>query len=43
MVDLITANEESIALRVKQGFLGLLPIGPNKNATIRLGRAAADR
>ena len=41
MVDLITANEESMALRVRQGFLGLLPIGPNKNATIRLGRAAA--
>lgn len=42
MVDLITATEETMALRVRQGFLGLLPIGPNKNAAIRLGRAAAD-
>ncbi|WP_262696449.1 aldolase/citrate lyase family protein [Kordiimonas aquimaris] len=42
MVDLITATEETMALRVKQGFLGLLPIGPNKDAAIRVGRAAAD-
>lgn len=43
MVDLITATEESMAMRVKQGFLGLLPIGPNKDAAIRLGRAAAEQ
>lgn len=43
MVDLITATEESMALRVRQGFLGLLPIGPNKNSAIRLGRAAAEK
>lgn len=43
MVDLITATEESMALRVRQGFLGLLPIGPNKNSAIRLGRAAAEQ
>lgn len=42
MVDLITATEESMALRVRQGFLGLLPIGPNKNSAIQLGRAAAE-
>lgn len=43
MVDLITATEESMTLRVTQGFLGILPIGPNQNAAIRLGRAAANR
>lgn len=43
MVDLITATEESMEMRVKQGFLGLLPIGPNQDAAIRLGRAAAER
>lgn len=43
LVDLITATEETMAMRVKQGFLGLLPIGENKNAAIRLGRAAAEQ
>jgi len=43
MVDLITATEESMVLRVKQGFLALLPIGPNQNNSLRLGRAAANR
>ena len=42
MVDLITGNEASVVLRVKQGFLGILPIGPNQKNTIRLGRAAAN-
>lgn len=43
MVDLITANEQSMEMRVKQGFLGLLPIGPNQDVSIRLGRAATGR
>lgn len=43
MVDLITATEETMAMRVKQGFLGLLPIGPNQDNAIRLGRAAGNR
>ncbi len=42
MVDLITATEETMAMRVKQGFLGLLPIGDNQDNAIRLGRAAAN-
>lgn len=43
MVDLITANEQSMEMRVKQGFLGLLPIGPNQDVSIQLGRKATGR
>lgn len=43
MVDLITANEQSMELRVKQGFLGLLPIGPNQDVSIQIGRKATGR
>lgn len=43
MVDLITANEQSMEMRVKQGFLGLLPIGPNQDVSIRVGREATGR
>ncbi len=43
MADMITANTESVARRVEQGFLGLLVYGPSANEVIRLGRAAAGR
>lgn len=43
MADMITANTESVARRVNQGFLGLLVYGPQANEVIRLGRAAAGR
>ncbi len=43
MADIITANTESVALRVDQGFLGLLVYGPTANEIIRLGREAAGR
>jgi hypothetical protein len=43
MADMITANTESVARRVDQGFLGLLVYGPTANEVIRLGRAAAGR
>lgn len=43
MADMITANTESVASRVNQGFLGLLVYGDSANDIIRLGRAAAGR
>lgn len=43
MADMITANTESVARRVDEGFLGLLVYGPTANEVIRLGRAAAGR
>lgn len=43
MADIITANTESVAERVSQGFLGLLVYGPTGDEVIRLGRAAAGR
>jgi 2-keto-3-deoxy-L-rhamnonate aldolase RhmA len=43
MADVITANAESVAHRVNQGFLGLLVNGPTADEVIRLGRAAAGR
>ena len=43
MADIITANTESVASRVDQGFLGLLVYGPSANEIIRLGRVAAGR
>lgn len=43
MADVITANPESVEMRVKQGFLGLLVYGPKAAETVRLGRAAAGR
>lgn len=43
MADMITANTESVARRVNEGFLGLLVYGPEANEVIRLGRAAAGR
>lgn len=43
MADMITANIESVAIRVNQGFLGLLVYGDSANDVIRLGREAAGR
>lgn len=43
MADMITANTESVARRVDEGFLGLLVYGPTANDVIRLGRVAAGR
>jgi len=41
--NLTTVSPESVALRVEQGFLGLLAYGPESQEAIRLGRAAAGR
>lgn len=43
MADIITADTESVARRVDQGFLGLLVYGPTADEVIRLGRVAAGR
>jgi len=43
LADMITANTESVARRVNEGFLGLLVYGPTANEVIRLGRVAAGR
>ena len=43
LADLITADPASVALRVEQGFLGLLAYGPQARETLRIGRAAAGR
>lgn len=43
LADMITANTESVARRVNEGFLGLLVYGPEANEVIRLGRVAAGR
>ena len=43
LADMITANTESVADRVNEGFLGLLVYGSTANEVIRLGRAAAGR
>lgn len=43
LADLITADAESVARRVEQGFLGLIVYGPSADEVIRLGRAAAGR
>lgn len=41
--DMITANPQSIAGRVEQGFLALLLSGPTAEEAIRIGREAAGR
>lgn len=43
LVNLLTATEGDVERRVKEGFLGLIPIGPDPDRTIRIGRAAAGR
>lgn len=41
--NLTTVSPESVALRVEQGFLGLLAYGPESQEAIRRGRSAAGR
>jgi len=41
--DMITANAEDVAQRIEEGFLGLLMSGPEADAAITVGRAAAGR
>ncbi|WP_439102988.1 host specificity protein [Congregibacter sp.] len=41
--NLTTVSPESVALRVEQGFLGLLAYGPESQEAIRRGRLAAGR
>ena len=41
--DMITANADDVAQRIEEGFLGLLMNGPDADAHITVGRAAAGR
>ncbi|WOJ98602.1 host specificity protein [Congregibacter brevis] len=41
--NLTTVDPESVALRVEQGFLGLLAYGPESQESIKRGKAAAGR
>lgn len=41
--DMITANADDVAQRIEEGFLGLLMNGPEADAHIEVGRAAAGR
>lgn len=41
--DMITANANDVARRIEEGFLGLLMSGPEADAHIRVGMAAAGR
>lgn len=41
--NMTTVNEESVAQRIEQGFLGLLAYGPTTNEAIRRGKDAAGR
>jgi 4-hydroxy-2-oxoheptanedioate aldolase len=41
--DMLTANTQDVAQRVKEGFLALLMQGPTADEAIRAGRAAAGR
>ena len=41
--NLTTVDEDSVAQRVAQGFLGLLAYGPNGDEVLKRGRAAAGR
>ena len=41
--DMITANADNVAQRIEEGFLGLLMSGPDADAHIEIGRAAAGR
>ena len=43
LADMITANAENIAQRVREGFLALLMRGPTADDIIRIGREAAGR
>lgn len=43
LADMITANTESVAVRIDQGFLGLLVYGPKADEVLRMGRALSGR
>jgi 2-keto-3-deoxy-L-rhamnonate aldolase RhmA len=43
LVNMLTASAGDVAQRVKEGFLGLLAMGPDTDAVIKAGRAAAGR
>ena len=43
LADMLTANPQDVAQRVKEGFLALLMQGPTADEAIRIGRAAAGR
>ena len=43
LADMLTANPQDVAQRVKEGFLALLMQGPSADEAIRIGRAAAGR
>jgi 2-keto-3-deoxy-L-rhamnonate aldolase RhmA len=43
LVNMLTATASDVGQRVKEGFLGLLAMGPDTDAVIRAGRAAAGR
>jgi 2-keto-3-deoxy-L-rhamnonate aldolase RhmA len=43
LVNMLTASATDVGQRVKEGFLGLLAMGPDTDAVIRAGRAAAGR
>ena len=43
LADMLTANVQDVAQRVKEGFLALLMQGPAADEAIRIGRAAAGR
>ena len=43
LADMLTANTEDVAQRVKEGFLALLMQGPTADEAIKIGRAAAGR
>jgi hypothetical protein len=40
---MITANAADVGRRIEEGFLGLLMSGPDADAQIEVGRAAAGR
>lgn len=43
LVNMLTASATDVGQRVKEGFLGLLAMGPDTDAVIRAGRTAAGR
>ena len=43
LADMLTANPQDVAQRVKEGFLALLMQGPTADEAIRIGRTAAGR
>src|SRR5438045_2513772 len=43
LADMLTANPQDVAQRVKEGFLALLMQGPSADEAITIGRAASGR